>query len=93
MTSPLAQHLAATQGLSPADADASVAAFVADVQARCRATGHAVYPGLGTFAAGPFGLTFTPEAGLALVVNHRYAGLSETDVTFAPVPALSLIHI
>ncbi len=75
MSSSLARHLAATQGLSLADADAAVAAFVADVQARSESGLPVVYPGLGTFALGPDGLAFVPDAGLALVVNHRYAGL------------------
>ncbi len=95
MTAPtsasLAAHLAAVHGLPAADAAAAVDAFVEDVYGQCLDQGAAVYPGLGTFRLAASGLAFAPDPALALVVNHRFAGLDAAPAARpeAPLPAFA----
>lgn len=78
-------HLSTALGRSEAESAALLNAFVRDVHQTVRTHGKAIYPGLGSFHLGPTGaLEFHPDASLALVVNHRFAGLTPVPVQ-APV--------
>lgn len=85
----LLTHLSTALGRSEAESAALLNAFVRDVHQTVRTHGEAAYPGLGSFRLGPTGmLEFRPDASLALVVNHRFAGLTPVPVqTPAAAPA------
>ena len=81
----LLTHLSTALGRSEAESAALLNAFVREAQALTRTQGEAAYPGLGTFRMGTNGtVEFRPDASLALVVNHRFAGLTPVPVQPSP---------
>ncbi len=78
--------LADVLGTTEAEARQALADFVEALHTRLDAEGEVAFEGLGTFRRAGGSLTFEAAPAVALVVNHRYAGMEPIPLSSGAPP-------
>ncbi len=81
------QSLADALGTTPDEAQGQLEAFAGRLRETLQREAEVFCEGLGTFRMTGGRLTFTPDASVALVVNHRYAGMEPIPLSADAPPA------